>query len=202
MLGIDVTALVRNWWMVLIRGIAAILFGVVAIIWPGITVTVLVIFFGAYALVDGAFSIGAAIVGGQTRVPRWLLVVEGVLGIAVGVIALLWPGLTAVTLLYLIAAWAIITGIVEIIEAVRLRDVIENEWFLGIAGLISIIAGVVFFALPIEALTTIAIVAGVYAIFFGALLVVLSFRLRSIKDDLPMERTADDLTGGRTTVAP
>ena len=188
--------------MMLLRGAAAILFGLVAIIWPGITVTVLVIFFGAYALVDGAFSIGAAIVGGEARVPRWLLVLEGVLGIGVGVVALLWPGLTAVTLLYIIAAWAIITGVMEVVEAIRLRNMIDNEWFLGIAGVLSIILGIVFFTFPIAAIATVAIVAGVYAIFFGALLIVLSFRLRSLKDDLPEERHRDDLTGGQTTVAP
>ena len=201
MFELDVATLARNWWMMLLRGAAAIVFGLVAIIWPGITVTVLVIFFGAYALVDGAFSIGAAIVGGETRVPRWLLVIEGLLGIGVGVVALLWPGLTAVTLLYIIAAWAIITGVVEIVEAVRLRNMIENEWFLGIAGVLSIILGIVFFTFPIEAIATVAIVAGIYAIFFGALLIVLSFRLRSLKDGLPEERR-DDLTGGQTTVAP
>lgn len=202
MFELDVATLARNWWMLLLRGAAAIIFGLGAIIWPGITVTVLVIFFGAYALVDGAFSIGAAIVGGNTRVPRWLLVLEGVLGIGVGVIAMVWPGLTAVTLLYIIAAWAIITGVVEIVEAVRLRNVIENEWFLGIAGVLSIILGIVFFSFPIGAIATVAIVAGIYAIFFGALLIVLSFRLRSLKDGLAEEGRQDDLTGGQTTVTP
>lgn len=202
MFELDVATLARNWWMLLLRGAAAIIFGLGAIIWPGITVTVLVIFFGAYALVDGAFSIGAAIVGGNTRVPRWLLVLEGVLGIGVGIVAMVWPGLTAVTLLYIIAAWAIITGVVEIVEAVRLRNVIENEWFLGIAGVLSIILGIVFFSFPIGAIATVAIVAGIYAIFFGALLIVLSVRLRSLKDGLPEEGRQDDLTGGQTTVAP
>lgn len=202
MFEIDVATLARNWWMMLLRGAAAIVFGLIAIIWPGISVTVLVIFFGAYALVDGAFLIGAAIRGGDARVPRWLLVLEGVLGIAVGIISLVWPELTAITLLYLIAAWAIVTGVVEVLEAVRLRNMIENEWFMGIAGVLSIILGIVFFTFPIEAIATIAIVAGVYAIFFGALLIVLSFRLRSLKDDLPEERQRDDLTGGQTTVVP
>lgn len=184
MLELNLRTMARNWWTFLVRGILAILFGIVAILWPDLTVTALVIFFGAFALVDGIFAIAAAIVGATGDTPRWLLVVEGILGIAVGVVAWLWPGLTAVTLLYFIAAWAILTGIIEIAGAISLRREIENEWMLGIAGALSVLLGIVFIAFPIAALTTIALVAGVYALIFGVILIALAFRLRGLSQDI------------------
>ena len=173
--------LARNWWMVALRGVAAIIFGILALIWPDIAVSVLVAFFGAYALVDGIFAIVAAFQGEHRD--RWWHVAEGVLGIAVGIIAWVYPGLTAVTLLYFFAAWAIVTGVVEVIAGIRLRRQITNEWLLILTGVLSVIVGILFFLSPIEALVTVARVIGIYAIILGVLLLAFAWRLRGMRDD-------------------
>src|ERR687897_2912559 len=111
--------LAGNWWALLLRGIAAVLFGLAALFWPGLTLFVLIVFFGAYSLVDGIFAIVAGIRGSGGR--RWLLLAEGVLGVLVGLIALFWPGMTALVFLYVIAAWAILTGILKVVVAIWLR---------------------------------------------------------------------------------
>jgi uncharacterized membrane protein HdeD (DUF308 family) len=116
----------RNWWALALRGVVAIVFGVLAFIWPGLTLTVLILLFGAYMLVDGIFAIVAAVRAERHDARWWLLVAEGVLGVLAGIIAFLWPGLTALALLYLVAAWAIVTGILEIVGAIRLRQEIEG----------------------------------------------------------------------------
>src|SRR5579864_1278098 len=118
----------RHWWVVALRGLAAIVFGILAFIWPGITLAVLVLFFGAYAIVDGVLALYSAVRSRGEHV--WAPLVEGLLGIATGLIAFFWPGLTALALLIVIAVWAILTGVMEVIAAVELRHVIRNEWFL------------------------------------------------------------------------
>src|SRR3982074_805883 len=129
----------RHWWVVALRGLAAIIFGVLAFIWPGITLGVLILFYGAYAIVDGALALYAAIRSrGQ---PVWALLMEGILGIGAGLVAFFWPAITALALLYVIAAWAILTGVVEVSAAVRLRQAITNEWALIISGVLSVVFG-------------------------------------------------------------
>lgn len=176
--------LARHWWVFLVRGILAILFGAVAWIWPDLTVTVLVVLFGVYALVDGVFAIVAAITnGGQGR---WLpLVLVGLAGIAIGIMTFVWPDITAVALMIIIASWAIVIGILQIVAAIRLREVIEGEWALGLSGLIAVIFGVVMAIFPGEGAIALVWVIGIYAIFFGILLVALAFRLRGLRDELP-----------------
>ena len=171
--------LARNWWMVALRGVAAIIFGILAIIWPDIAVGVLVAFFGAYALVDGIFAIVAAFRGEDTD--RWWHVAQGVLGIAVGLIAWFYPGLTAVSLLYFFAAWLIVTGVLQVMAGIRLRKQI-NEFWLILGGVLSVIVGIIFFLSPIEALVTVARVIGIYAIIFGIVLLALAMRLRGLRD--------------------
>ncbi|MDX1524136.1 MAG: DUF308 domain-containing protein, partial [Anaerolineae bacterium] len=122
--------LARNWWMLAIRGIIALIFGVLALIWPGITLFVLVMLFGAYALLDGIFALIAAVKGSQKE-RWWMLGLEGIAGIAAAAITILWPGMTALVLLYIIGAWALLTGVLEIVAAIRLRREIEGEWLLG-----------------------------------------------------------------------
>lgn len=138
----------RNWWALALRGVAAILLGILAFAWPGITVFVLVLFFGAYMLVDGTFAIVAAVRAAGKEDRWWLLLIEGSLGVLAGLVAFFWPGLTALALLYFIVAWAIVTGLMEIVAAIRLRQEIEGEWALGLSGLLSVIFGILLVVLP------------------------------------------------------
>jgi uncharacterized membrane protein HdeD (DUF308 family) len=179
----DPTVLSRNWWAIALRGVAAIIFGVLTFVMPGITLAVLVLLFGAYALVDGIFTL-VAVARGQAvdrGEPRWMLVLEGVVSIAAGLVAFLWPGLTTLALVYLIGAWAIVTGVLEVVAAVRLRQQIENEWWLGLSGALSIVFGVLVMAAPGAGALAMVFWIGAYAIVFGALLVGLAFRLRSVR---------------------
>ena len=173
-----VHALARNWWLLLLRGLVSILFGVLAFIWPGITLVSLVIIYGAYALADGIFAIIAAIRGDTGPMPRWWLALVGLMGIAAGVLTFLLPGLTALTLLILIGAWALVRGIFEIIGAIRLRKEIDNEWMLILSGVISVLFGLYMLVAPGAGALALIWVIGAYAIIAGVLLVALAFRLR------------------------
>jgi uncharacterized membrane protein HdeD (DUF308 family) len=169
----------RNWWVFLIRGIAGILFGIAAFAWPGLTIAVLVLMFGAYALVDGIFSIIAGI-RARNQVERWwMMVLVGLAGIATGILTFLWPGMTALVLLYFIAAWAIVTGVFQIAAAIRLRKEIEGEWLLALGGIASIIFGVLLFLMPGAGALAAVWIIGAYAILFGILMIGLAFRLRT-----------------------
>jgi uncharacterized membrane protein HdeD (DUF308 family) len=173
-----VNTLARNWWALAIRGLVAVLFGIVALIWPGITLTALVYLFGAYALVDGVFSIIAAVRDREEREQWWVLLLEGLAGIAAGIVAFIWPGITALVLLFLIAAWAIITGILEIVAAIRLREQIDNEWLLALSGVLSLIFGAILVIAPGPGALAVVWIIGIYAILFGILLILLAFRAR------------------------
>jgi uncharacterized membrane protein HdeD (DUF308 family) len=175
--------LARNWWVLALRGLAAIVFGVLAFVWPGITLWVLVLLFGAYMLVDGTFAIVAAVRAAGREARWWLLLIEGVLGVLAGLVAVFWPGLTALALLYFVAAWAIVSGILEIIGAIRLRQEIEGEWALGLSGALSVLFGVLLAVIPAPAgLLSLVWLIGAYALAFGVLLLVLAFRLRSASE--------------------
>ncbi|MGZ3496597.1 MAG: HdeD family acid-resistance protein [Vulcanimicrobiaceae bacterium] len=174
-----IQVLTRNWWAVLIRGIAAIVFGILAFIIPGATLFALVILFGAYALIDGIFAIVAAVRAAETHT-RWMpLAVEGIIGILIAAITFFYPGITALTLVYVIAAWAILTGIFELFAAFQLRQVVTNEVWLIIAGILSIVFGVIIAIRPGGGALAIVWLIGFYAIVFGIALVALAFRLRS-----------------------
>ena len=175
-------SLAENWWLLLLRGIAAVAFGILAIVWPGITLLALAYLFAAYALVDGVFALGAAIFGHSgSMMPRWWLAVVGVIGILAGLMAFAWPGLTALLLLLLIATWAIIIGAMEIVGAVYLRKEIEREWWLIISGVLSIIFGVILFVQPGSGALALIWVIGIYAILAGGSLIGLAYRLRNFK---------------------
>jgi uncharacterized membrane protein HdeD (DUF308 family) len=176
---VDVDTLSRNWWIVLLRGLAGICFGIITFIAPAISLAILVLVWGAYALADGILALVTAIRRrGEDR--WWLFFVEGLVGIAAGLLTLIWPGLTAIALLYLIAAWAIVTGALEIAAAIRLRKVIANEWLLGLSGIASLGFGILLILFPGAGALTVVIWIGAYALVFGALVVALAFRLRSL----------------------
>ncbi len=169
--------LAQNWWTLALRGLAAVIFGILAYIWPDITFTVLVLLFGAYALWDGVFALIGAFRTQSER--RWMLVLEGLVGIAAGLVTFFWPGAATLAILTIIAAWAIITGIFEIIAAIRLREEIEGEWFLLLSGLLSVLFGIALAIWPAAGLVAVTWMIGAYAIIFGILLIGLGFRLRN-----------------------
>ena len=169
----------RNWWALALRGVAAIVFGLLAFILPGITLTALILLFSAYMLVDGVFAIVAAVRAEERDTRWWLLLAEGVLGVLAGIVAFVWPGLTALALLYLVAAWSIITGILQIVGAIRLRREIEGEWALILGGVLSVIFGVLLAVLPGPGILALLWLIGAYALVSGVLLIILAFRVRN-----------------------
>lgn len=171
--------LARNWWALALRGVFAILFGIAAFVWPGITIAALVLLYGAYAFADGVFAVAAAVVGRNEGLPWWALLLEGLMGIGVGIITFVAPIATEIALLYLVAAWAIVTGAFEIVAAVRLRRELVGEWILILSGVLSILFGGLLLARPVVGVVAIAWMIGAYAVAFGALLLSLAFRLRS-----------------------
>lgn len=182
------TMLSRHWWYFLVRGLAAVVFGVLAVGWPGVALMTLVIVFGVFALIDGIFAAAAGIaaVGAESR--WWALLLAGLAGIAVGVLTFLWPHMTGLVLLYVIAAWAVATGVFEIAAAIRLRRAITGEWLVAFYGVLSIFIGTVLFAFPGDGAIGLAWLIGVYALVIGVLQIILSVRLRGLKKEI--EKTA------------
>lgn len=174
-------ALAESWWLLLLRGIAAIIFGVLAFIWPGITLLTLVLFYGAFALVDGVLAVAAAIKGGSP-VPRWWLAVVGAAGIIAGILTFLWPGVTALVLLIFIAAWAIVLGIFEIYGAIKLRKEIDNEWWLIIGGVLSVIFGILLLLQPAAGALALVWMIGAFAILLGIIHIAFALRVKKHKD--------------------
>ncbi len=196
MLDTDFQDYVRNWWSLVIRGVAAVILGLLVINWPGTTIVVLVIFFGAYAFIDGIFAIAGVLTGRDESERKWLTLVEGGAGILVGLITFFWPGLTVASLILLIAAWALVTGVVEIVASVQHRKEIEHAWVMGLTGALSVIFGVILLVFPVGAVVTLAIVLGVYAIVAGIMMIVLGIRLRRHGES----SASDD--SGTSTLAP
>jgi len=174
-------ALSRNWGWIALRGAAAILFGVLALAWPGSAFAAIVIFFGAYCFVDGIFALVALFRGG-TGDRFWILVLEALVGIGIGILTIAKPAATALALLYYIGIWAIITGVLEVVAAIRLRKEITGEFWLGLAGVLSIAFGVVLFVAPGPGALAIAVWTGAYALIFGVMLLFLAFRLKKFSD--------------------
>jgi uncharacterized membrane protein HdeD (DUF308 family) len=179
----------RHWWALGLRGIAAIVFGILALIWPGITLAVLVLLFGAYALIDGVLAIVSAV--RSTGDNLWWLLLEGIVSILAGVGAFAFPGLTALVLLFIIAAWAIVKGALEVVSAVRLRKVIDNEWAWIAGGILSVIFGLILLVFPGAGALAVVWLIGAYAILFGITLVGVAWRVRELG-----QRGAHTLTTG------
>lgn len=169
----------RTWWLLLLRGLFAITFGVLSWVQPGISLAALVMLFGIYALIDGVAGVWASLAGRKENEHWWVLLLWGLVGVGVGIITLLAPGVTALALLFYIALWAVATGVLQIVAAVRLRKEIEGEWLLGLSGLASIAFGVVLMARPMAGAIALLWIIATYAILFGILLVVLAFKARS-----------------------
>jgi uncharacterized membrane protein HdeD (DUF308 family) len=170
-------ALAKNWWVFLLRGVFAILFGALTFVWPEVTLVTLVLFYGAFALADGVLAVIAAMTGGATE-SRWWLAIVGIAGIAAGVLTFLWPGITALVLLLFIAGWAIATGAMQIVGAIKLRKEIDNEWLLIAGGVLSVIVGLVLLGQPGTGALALIFVIGIYAILYGILQVSFALRLR------------------------
>jgi uncharacterized membrane protein HdeD (DUF308 family) len=170
-------ALARNWWLILLRGVCAVIFGLLTFVWPGLTLVTLVLLYGAFSLFDGVFSIAAALKGG-TPMPRWWLALVGLLGIGVGIITLFWPQITGIVLLMFIAGWAIASGVLQIIGAVYLRKEIEGEWLLIASGLLSVLFGVFLIMFPGAGALSLALVIGAFAVAYGVLLIGFALRLK------------------------
>jgi uncharacterized membrane protein HdeD (DUF308 family) len=169
-----------SWWALVLRGLAAIAFGVLAFVWPQITLTALVFLWGAYALVDGAFAIAAGVKSHGDNKRWWVLLLEGILGVAAGLVAFLVPGITALALLVLIAAWAMVTGAFEIAAAIQLRKHIKGEWLLALAGVASVLFALALLFNPAAGALALVWLIGAYSIVFGVLLIVLGVRLHSL----------------------
>lgn len=174
--------LARNWWMFLLRGILALVFGIAALFFPAAAFLSLVLVFGAFALVDGIFALVAAFTGGAKLENWWWLILEGAVGILIGVLTIIQPAAMGEAWLILIAAWAVVTGIFEIITAVRLRKVITGEFWLILGGLISVAFGVLVLISPASGAFAVGFMIGAYAILFGIMFIMLALGLRKFKN--------------------
>ncbi len=178
------SVLAQNWWVVALRGVLGIVFGVIAIIWPGITLLSLVLLFSAYMLVDGVLAVLSA-VRAAGRGDRWLLlVVEGLLRIAVGVLAFLWPAITIFAFVLIVAVWSIVSGSMMVAAAFRLNRAYGRGW-MGIGGFLSVVFGVLLIIAPPVGAIILTWWIGIYAVVFGAVLLVLAFKLHSRRHDRP-----------------
>lgn len=185
---LDVMA--RNWWMLLIRGFAAVLFGLaILFVWPGLVIQTMVLVFAVYAVIDGIFAFISGIRNREN--PRWwAAVLEGGVGVLAGIGAFLFPGLAVLTLLYIIAFWAVLTGVMEIAGALQLRREIDNEWMLILSGVLSIIFGIVLVVFPESSLLTLLWLYGGLSIAFGVVMVILAFRVRNAGGRTPTRAAA------------
>jgi uncharacterized membrane protein HdeD (DUF308 family) len=175
----------RDWWVFAIRGIAAIAFGILAFIWPGTTLSVLVLLFGAYVLVDGV-ALLVALVRGDAVARRhgWAVAIMGVLGIGAGVVTFMWPGLTALSLLYVAAFWAIATGVFQVIAAIALRRELEGEFWMALGGVATIVFGALLIAAPGAGLLSLVWLVGIWSVVFGVSSLGLAYRLHKLGETL------------------
>jgi uncharacterized membrane protein HdeD (DUF308 family) len=173
--------LAENWWLLLLRGLAAIAFGVIAFLWPGITLVALTYLFGIYAIVDGVVAIWAAFNAQGDAGPRWWLGLSGVVSIIAGIVAFAYTGITALVLLVFIAVWAIIIGVLQLYAAIQLWKVVDNDWWLILSGLLSIAFGAVLIAWPSTGALAVIWTIAWFAVFFGCMFIGLAFELKKFK---------------------
>lgn len=173
-------ALGRNWWLLLVRGLVAIVFALLTWAQPGVSLAALVLVFGIYVLADGLLGVWSAIAKRRDNRHWWLLLLWGLVGIVVGVMTFIMPGITGLVLLMYIAAWAVITGVLQIVAASRLRKEIKGEWLLILSGLVSVAFGVLLFLQPGAGALAVAWIIAAYAFIFGVLMVLLAFKVRKL----------------------
>lgn len=171
----------QAWGWIALRGVVALIFGLLALAMPGITLAILVLFWGAYALIDGVAALVASFRIRDEGKPLWSLLIVGLLGIAAGAVTFLWPGLTALTLLFIIGFWAVAIGIFQIIAAVRMRKTIQGEWLHALSGALSVVFGVAILLQPAAGAIALAWIIGGFAVAFGVMLIALAFRLRGLR---------------------
>jgi uncharacterized membrane protein HdeD (DUF308 family) len=176
-------SMAKYWWLTALRGVAAVVFGVLSLFWPAFSALTLVLVWGAYAFADGIFALGAAIFGKEaTTGSRWWLAISGILGIATGLIAFFAPVFTAGVLLIFIAIWAIAIGVMSIIGAIQLRKEIEGEWLLVLGGVVAILFGILMFLQPAAGALAVVWMIATFAIIFGIDLIWLAFKLKGYRD--------------------
>ena len=171
----------RFWWTLVLRGLAAIVFGLLAWFWPGVTIAVLVLFFGAYVLVDGFIALYSALSGRSPSESRWLVGLIGALGVLLGILALWRPAAAALALLMYIAAWSLVTGVLQIVAAIRLRKEIEGEFWLALAGALSVLFAVMVLIFPAAGALALIWVIAAYAVAYGIALLLLGFKVRKLQ---------------------
>ena len=184
------SSLTRNWWVAALRGVLAIGFGAAAFVWPGVTLDILIFLFGAYALVDGLTTLMLGVLGVDSNERWWAAVLSGVVGVLAGVVTFVQPVATAVALVYVIAAWAMLTGGLQILAAIRLRELISDEWLLGLSGALSMLFGILLVTAPAAGVLTLVFLFGYYAISAGLAQVGFGLRLRGLGQHLPRPHAA------------
>lgn len=176
--------LFRNWWIHALRGVLGIVFGIVALIWPESAKLALVLLFGAFATADGIFAAAVSVASNGYFERWWAVLLEGLTGIVIGVLTFFWPNATALALIYFIAAWAVITGIFEIVAAIEFRRIIPGEWAMILMGLLSVVLGTILFVFPVAAEVSLVWLIGIYTAIAGSMELVLAFRMHGLWNDL------------------
>jgi len=184
----------EKWWSYLLRGILALIFGIIALVWPTATVFVLIVLFGVYALVDGLFAIGYSISRASKGDKFFALLMLGLLGVLVGAIVLARPGVSSLAVVWVIAFWALLKGVLLIVSAFEMTGSAAARWLIGLAGVLAIVVGILLFAHPVAGVFTIILIIGIYALVAGIILVIVSFAARN--------RQKKGMEGGRGTLAP
>jgi uncharacterized membrane protein HdeD (DUF308 family) len=179
----------RNWWAYALQGLAALVFGILTLVWPGTSLQVMIVLFGAFAVVTGVMLIAASFDAAKQRLHWGSLLAAGILSVVAGVVAWFWPGLTATAVLYLVVAWALVTGVLYIVGSVELRDYVSHAWLLALSGVLSIVLAIVLAADPRDGILSLTLVVGIYAILAGISEMVFAFRLHGLQDDVSGARS-------------
>lgn len=174
----------ERWWVFLIRGILALIFGILCFVQPDLSLTTLVLMFGIFALADGVMGVFIAVVGRKEIEDWWVLLLWGLIGITAGVLTFAAPNVTALVLLFYIALWAVVSGVLQVALAIRLRKEIEGELFLILAGVLSIVFGIILIARPANGALAVVWIIGMFAILYGITMTILAVRLRSLRSRL------------------
>jgi uncharacterized membrane protein HdeD (DUF308 family) len=172
----------RNWWAYAIQGLAALVFGILTLVWPGMSLAVMVALFGAFAVLSGIMLVAATFDAAKQRLHWGSLLATGILSLIAGLVTWFWPGLTALGVLYLVVAWAVVTGILQIVAAIELREIIPHTWLMAVNGVLSLVLAAVLAVDPRDGILSLVLVVGVYAIIAGMAALVFAFRLRNLQE--------------------